>query len=229
MTFLFIFTELAVGLILLFAMTKLLGKTQLSQVTPFDFISALVLGELVGNAIYDREIGLLQICFAVFVWGVLLYIIEKLELKVLGWRGFLEGNPSIIVRNGMADRKELNKNKMTINQLQNMLREKDIFSIREVQFAILEANGSLSVMKKPVYDQPTRQDLQLPISTASLPVTFIIDGTVLEDNLRQYGYDVRWLEKQLDALGYANAKDVFIAEWDETAGMHVVPMPAEQS
>src|SRR5690625_2331477 len=142
MTYAYIVLELAVGLVLLFAMTKLLGKTQLSQITPFEFISALVLGELVGNAIYDREIGILQICFAVFVWGVLLYIIEKLELKVLRWRGFLEGNPSIVVRDGMPDRKEMNKNKITINQLQNMLREKGTFSIREVQYAILEANGN---------------------------------------------------------------------------------------
>lgn len=228
MTYAYIVLELAVGLLLLFAMTKLLGKTQLSQVTPFEFISALVLGELVGNAIYDRDIGLGQITFAVVVWAILLFTIEKVELKVLSWRGVLEGNPSIVVRHGVADRNELKKNKMTLNQLQNMLREKDVFSIREVEYAILESNGTLSVMKKSDYMNPTRQDFQMPVTAASLPISVIIDGTVQEDNLRQYGYDLNWLNKQLKSFGYAQPKDVFLAEWDEADGMHIVPMPAGQ-
>lgn len=226
MTYLYIFVELGIGLIVLFAMTKLIGKTQISQITPFEFISALVLGELVGNAIYDKEVSVLQILFAVIVWAALLVGIEWIELKFLKLRGFLEGNPSIVVRHGMIDKKELKKNKMTINQLQNMLRQKNVFSFREVEYAILESNGMLTVLKKPEYDVPVRRDLGLTSRKVALPVTLINDGVVLEDNLKKSGYNMTWLEKQLRAQGYDKPEQVFYAEWDEERGMHIVPMPS---
>lgn len=226
MTYLYIFVELGIGLIVLFAMTKLIGKTQISQITPFEFISALVLGELVGNAIYDKEVSVLQILFAVIVWAALLVGIEWIELKFLKLRGFLEGNPSIVVRHGMIDKKELKKNKMTINQLQNMLRQKNVFSFREVEYAILESNGMLTVLKKPEYDVPVRRDLGLTGRKVALPVTLINDGVVLEDNLKKSGYNMTWLEKQLRAQGYDKPEQVFYAEWDEERGMHIVPMPS---
>lgn len=226
MTYLYIFVELGIGLIVLFAMTKLNGKTQISQITPFEFISALVLGELVGNAIYDKEVSVLQILFAVIVWAALLVGIEWIELKFLKLRGFLEGNPSIVVRHGMIDKKELKKNKMTINQLQNMLRQKNVFSFREVEYAILESNGMLTVLKKPEYDVPVRRDLGLTGRKVALPVTLINDGVVLEDNLKKSGYNMTWLEKQLRAQGYDKPEQVFYAEWDEERGMHIVPMPS---
>lgn len=226
MTYLYIFVELGIGLIVLFAMTKLIGKTQISQITPFEFISALVLGELVGNAIYDKEVSVLQILFAVIVWTALLVGIEWIEMKFLKLRGFLEGNPSIVVRHGMIDKKELKKNKMTINQLQNMLRQKNVFSFREVEYAILESNGMLTVLKKPEYDVPVRRDLGLTGRKVALPVTLINDGVVLEDNLKKSGYNMTWLEKQLRAQGYDKPEQVFYAEWDEERGMHIVPMPS---
>ncbi len=226
MTYLYIFVELGIGLIVLFAMTKLIGKTQISQITPFEFISALVLGELVGNAIYDKEVSVLQILFAVIVWAALLVGIEWIEMKFLKLRGFLEGNPSIVVRHGMIDKKELKKNKMTINQLQNMLRQKNVFSFREVEYAILESNGMLTVLKKPEYDVPVRRDLGLTGRKVALPVTLINDGVVLEDNLKKSGYNMTWLEKQLRAQGYDKPEQVFYAEWDEERGMHIVPMPS---
>lgn len=226
MTYLYIFVELGIGLIVLFAMTKLNGKTQISQITPFEFISALVLGELVGNAIYDKEVSVLQILFAVIVWAALLVGIEWIEMKFLKLRGFLEGNPSIVVRHGMIDKKELKKNKMTINQLQNMLRQKNVFSFREVEYAILESNGMLTVLKKPEYDVPVRRDLGLTGRKVALPVTLINDGVVQEDNLKKSGYNMTWLEKQLRAQGYDKPEQVFYAEWDEERGMHIVPMPS---
>lgn len=226
MTYLYIFVELGIGLIVLFAMTKLIGKTQISQITPFEFISALVLGELVGNAIYDKEVSVLQILFAVIVWAALLVGIEWIEMKFLKLRGFLEGNPSIVVRHGMIDKKELKKNKMTINQLQNMLRQKNVFSFREVEYAILESNGMLTVLKKPEYDVPVRRDLGLTGRKVALPVTLINDGVVQEDNLKKSGYNMTWLEKQLRAQGYDKPEQVFYAEWDEERGMHIVPMPS---
>ncbi|MDP5274695.1 DUF421 domain-containing protein [Chengkuizengella axinellae] len=224
MNFVDITVELFIGFLLLFLMTKILGKTSINQVTPFEFISALVLGELVGNAIYDEDIGFGYILFAVFVWGLLMYIAEMLELKFLKLRGFLEGNPSIVIRNGIVDRNELKKNKMSINQLQTLLRQKDVFSVHEVEYALLEANGTLSVLKKSLYATTTQQDLDMHPRPSYLPVTFIIDGEPLIDNLKATGFDENWLQDELKKINQNSVKEIFFAEWQQDEGLHVVPM-----
>lgn len=215
--------ELGSGLVLLFLITKLLGKTQISQITPFEFISALVLGELVGNAIFDDEVGLVKLIFALGIWVVLLYIIEKVEMKFIKSRGLIEGDPSIVVRNGWIDRRELKKNKLSINQLQNLLRQRDVFSIREIAFAIIESNGMISVMRKPEFEPAVRSEQQITSSSPTLPVTFISDGTVITDSLNSNGYNKQWLQKQIEAQGYARFDEIFYAEWDENEGLFLVP------
>ncbi|MGO4888264.1 DUF421 domain-containing protein [Anaerobacillus sp. MEB173] len=215
--------ELLVGFVALLIMTKVLGKTQITQITPFDFISALVLGELVGNAIYDKDIGIHYVLYAVSLWGALIYFVEMLTQKISKTRGILEGTPSIVIRNGAIDREELKKNKLDINQLQHLLRDKDVFSIREVQYAILEANGAVNVLKKSKFDQPTNQDLNVPEKPVYLPITIISDGEVMWDNVKEAGFDEKWLERQLGVHGIVKPEQVLYAEWLEGQPLFVQP------
>ncbi|CAH2212473.1 DUF421 domain-containing protein [Tepidibacter aestuarii] len=214
--------ELVVGFFALLMITKILGKTQISQITPFEFISALVLGELVGNAIYDKDINIFYILYAVSLWASLLYIIEVATQKFKATRSFFEGKPSILIRNGQIDFKELKKEKLDINELQSLLRSKDIFSIREIQYAILETNGSISVLKKSKYDNPTNEDLNLSEKPVYLPITLILDGEVLWDNVQACGFDEKWLEKQLHTNKISKIKEIFYAEWKKDEGLHIV-------
>ncbi|QZY53932.1 DUF421 domain-containing protein [Crassaminicella profunda] len=215
--------ELFIGFIALFIIMKILGKRQLSQITPFDFISALVLGELLGNAIYDEEIGILYVLFSMFLWGVLMFVIELVSQKFMKTRAFLEGNPSIVIRKGKIDRDELKKNKLDINELLNLLRKKDVFSMREVEYAILESDGQLSVLKKSDYAAPTRKDLNLPSEPVYLPITFISDGMVLWDNIKAKGFNENWLRLQLKDQHIKKFEDVFYAEWLEEDGLLIQP------
>ncbi|UOE92427.1 DUF421 domain-containing protein [Alkalihalobacillus sp. LMS39] len=214
-------TELLIGFFALLAITKLLGKTQITQLTPFDFISALVLGELVGNAIYDKEIGLKYVLYAITLWGTLIFSIEKLTQVVKKSRTFLEGNPSIIIRRGKIDFSELKRNQLDINQLQHLLREKDVFSLREIEYAILEPNGSVSVMKKSSYQTLQKKDVQPTSTIAHLPITIISDGEILLDNLKEAGFDEEWLSTQLLHNGVTKATDVLLAEWLEGDSLYV--------
>lgn len=214
--------ELLIGFIALLIITKMLGKTQITQITPFDFISALVLGELVGNAIYDKETGVHYVLYAVTLWGTLIYFIEFLTQKFKGTRRILEGKPAIIIKNGIIDRQKLKENKLDINQLQHLLRDKDVFSIREVEFAILEANGSVNVLRKSIYENPTRQDFNIAPQQVYLPVTIIIDGEVLWDNLEEAGFDKTWLTQQLNFHGIAKPEQVLFADWLEGEPLFVI-------
>ncbi len=101
--------ELLVGFFALHIATKILGKNQITQLTPFDFISALVLGELVGNAIYDPEIGLQYVIYAVFFWAALIYSVEMLTQKFYATRAMLEGRPSMVIVDGQIQYNELKK------------------------------------------------------------------------------------------------------------------------
>lgn len=211
--------ELVVGFFVLLIAAKLLGKTQISQLTPFDFVSAIVLGELVGNAIYDSDVKVWSILYAVFVWVILIYTIEIITQKWRKTRSVFEGNPSVIIRNGYIDRKQLNVNQLDINQLLQMLREqKDIFSIREVEYMILEPNGQISVLKKPKYASPTVEDLSLKQKAVYLPISLISDGEVVKDNLKEAGFDEDWLFKQIQRRGITRFKDVLYAEWKPDEG-----------
>lgn len=216
-----IFMELIIGYIALFVLTKVMGKTQITQITPFDFISALILGELVGNAVYDKDITITKVIFAVIVWGLLIYMTEVLTQKKKSLRKLLEGEPSIVIRQGKIDYKVLKKAHLDINQLQHLLRAKGIFSIRECQYAILETDGAISVLRKSSYSAPTLDDLKLPLSSVSLPVTLIMDGEVEVDNLQMIQWDRETLLNEIKKYGISSEKDVLYAEWKEGETLHV--------
>jgi uncharacterized membrane protein YcaP (DUF421 family) len=217
--------EIVIGFFALLTSTKILGKTQISQLTPFDFISAIVLGELVGNAIYDSEVKLPSILYAIIIWTALIYTVLLISQKYRNTRSFLEGNPSILIRNGHIDKHELKANKLDINELQQMLRQqKDIFSIREVEFAILEPNGKISAIKKPKYANPTIQDLNLKQKAVYLPISLISDGQVDVGNLKQAGFDEDWLRKQLLKQEIRRVEDVLYADWKDDEGFFCLKM-----
>jgi uncharacterized membrane protein YcaP (DUF421 family) len=213
--------ELVGGYVFLFIMVKILGKTQISQITPFDFISALVLGEFVGSAVFDPKINLLKILFGITVWGLLIYLTELTTQKSIRLRLFLEGKPSFIIHEGKLDWKELKKNHLDINQLQQLLRSKDVFSLRDVEYAILEPNGSISILKKQEADKPTYKDFNLKINKRMVPLTIISDGEVIMEHLQESGMDYKALIKQLNERNISSVKDVAYAEWESDKDLYL--------
>lgn len=208
-----IIIETIYGFVVLFIIAKVLGKTQIKQLTAFDFVSALILGELVGNALYDDKVGILEISLAVLLWGTLLYITEIVTQKFKRTRDLLEGSPTIVIRKGELQREAMRKGKLDIHQLLHLLRSKDIFSISEVEYAILERDGSISVLPKPVYQPPTKADLQIGLKPVDLSYVLINDGEIIVDNLREIGKDGTWLNQELKKQRYPSIKDVFYAEY----------------
>lgn len=210
--------DLLFGFIGLFVVTRILGRAMITQISTFDFVCSIVLGEFVGNALYDPDIGIRQILFALTLWGALIYTTEWITQKFRSTRNLLEGSPSILINQGRLSFKELKKCHIDLDQLQLLLRSKDVFSIREVEYAILEADGSLSVLKKSTYDTPIRRDYQFPESPVYLAVTLITDGEVLWDNLAKIGYSRTWFTKEIEKYNLTFDK-VLYAEWLEGAGL----------
>ena len=128
--------ELIVGFFILFIIVKIIGRKIINQITPFTFITAIVLGEILGNGLYDPDIRVATIIYSMCLWGLLLLIVEYFGQKSLWFRGLVEGKPAALIKNGVIDREALRKNRMNINQLQSLLRQSETFSVREVAFLL---------------------------------------------------------------------------------------------
>ncbi|MCO7174537.1 DUF421 domain-containing protein [Sporolactobacillus kofuensis] len=213
--------ELSVGLFALLILTKVMGRASLSESTPFDFISMIVVGDFVSDAIYDPETHIFKVIFAILFWGSLIYIIDVVTLKFHKSRGFFESQPSLVINKGMIDRNVMKKNRVDMNHLQMLLRDRDIFSFKEVEFAILEPNGKISIIRKPEYETTKRGDLDLATRSVSIPVTLISDGVIINRNLNRLGKTEQWLISELKKHSIEDSATVMIAEWHDEDGLFV--------
>lgn len=221
--------ETLFGFAALFILTKVLGKTQISQLTAFDFIAAVVMGELVGNALFDEKAGIFEIAYVVVLWGALLYIVEIVTQKFKGSRHLLEGKPSIMIHKGKLMREEMKKNKIDIGELLHLLRVKNAFSIQEVEYAIMETDGTVSVLKKSEYQSPTKKDLKIPPADAKLSATLITDGEVIHDNLKEMNLTEEWLYDELEKQGFDRVDKVFYAEFIKDKELFILPFIENQA
>lgn len=217
------FYETVFGILALFVLTKLLGKTQISQLTAFDFIAAVVLGELVGNALFDKKTGILEIGYVILLWGVILYAIELVTQKFKRSRFILEGKPSLLIHKGDIIYEEMRKNKIDINELQHLLRMKDVFAIQEVEYAVLETDGTLSVLKKAAFQTPNKKDLNVAPTEPQMAMTLINDGEMILDNLAEADITEDWLRDELKRQGYDDMREVFYAESLEGKKLFIQP------
>ncbi|USK50303.1 DUF421 domain-containing protein [Bacillus sp. CMF12] len=214
--------KMAVGLVALLAVTRILGKKELSQVTPFDFVYAVVLGGIIEETIYDEKVTTLQVIYSALLWGAFIYIIEILAKKKNIFRTILKGRESVLVKGGKLNVKEMEKNHLEMEQLRTMLRQKGIFSMNEVKYAYLETNGGLSVMKYQKEEPVTPEIMKLEVKEKN-PSTLLIDeGEVVDDGLKLLGKDGEWLRESIKTEGCHNIKDIFCAEWSEEEGFYIV-------
>ena len=215
--------KVIVGFVTLFFIIIITGRTSISQLTPFHLVFVLVLGDFLVNTIYENKVGIFHFLYAIGLWTLLMLGIEFLTLKNKSTRSLLLGDPNIIIRDGIMDRKLLKKNKLDVNQVLSILRQNQVFSVREVKYGILEANGQISILLQSKYQKPDKQDLSLLESPVYLPTALIIDGEVLRDNLHELGFDQQWLDNQLTTNGYDNVKRILYADWRENEGIHISP------
>jgi uncharacterized membrane protein YcaP (DUF421 family) len=213
--------ELIVGFLTLLLVLKFLGKIQFSQITPFDFITGLVMGNFVGDAVFDDRIDITEIVFTIFFWGLLIYCVEKSTQKFMVFRVMFEGKPALLIKNGQILYQSLKKNHIDLNQLQQQMRKQGYFSIFEAEYVILERDGQLSIVPKHEYGAPTKQDLNVPKKQVSLPFALIMDGKLVSGNLREAGLTEEWLKEQLGNQNINHYRDVLYAEWQENNGLNL--------
>lgn len=200
---------------------RLLGKKELSQITPFDLVYLLVLGGLLEESIYDDMVTVWQVLYAIGLWAVLIYIIELIVRRFDRMRTVIKGEPSIIIRDGELDVKALKKNKLESEQLRTMLRQQGIFSLQEVKYAVLEPSGQLSVLKNELSSPVTAEMLSVNPKETALTHLIVDEGRIEKKALKRIQKDEKWLRAQLAEMGYKDIRKIYYAEWSSVNGIVV--------
>lgn len=193
---------------------RIMGKRQIGELQPYDLVLAILLAELAAVPMQDKDIPLANGLISILALMLAQVGLSVASLKSERARGIICGTPSTLISNGKIVEKELRRLRYNINDLLEQLRSKNCPNIADVEFAILETSGDLSVIPKSQKRPVTPEDLELDTKYEGLPYTLIIDGEIVEDNLRKTGLDRQWLQNELAKFGIYRIKDVFFASLD---------------
>jgi len=176
---------------------RIMGKREIGQLQPFELTISIMIADLASVPMAELGIpltnGIIPILGLLFIH----MIISILNVKNVTIRKILSGKPSILIDNGKIDEKMLKKERLTINELQERLRGDNVFNLEDVEYAILETNGEISVILKPEKNLITIEDFKLKAEYKGIPYDLVVDGKIMKDNLKKLGKDEKWLRKEL--------------------------------
>lgn len=210
-----------IGFFSLLIFARILGKEQISQLTFFDYVLGITIGSIASELTVDLSSRAWPHWVGLFAWAALGLLMELISMK---WRyaaKYLEGEPTIVIMNGKIMEKALNKMRMRASDVLELLRNQGIFDPNQVDFALMEPNGQLSVLKKPVFQPLTPRDMNLSIPYEGISTELIYDGILFEENLRQLNKDKAWLLSQLKAQGIKDVSEVFLATLNDGGSLYI--------
>lgn len=200
----------------LFVFTKLMGNREMSQLSMFDYVSSIALGSIAGEMAVMSTDSVLEPFISMLIFAVLTILISYITCKSIYLRRFFEGQPILLYQNGQVYEKNLLKAKMDMDEFLSLCRISGYYDLSEVHTVYLETNGKVSVLPVVQNRPATPQDLNLN-PTQTLPLAnVIIDGKIMNDNLKSTGKDEKWIDKQLKANGITDIKEVILANYDSS-------------
>lgn len=209
MNYLFIVVTAAGSFIYLFLLTKLTGNRQISEMGMFDYISSITIGSIAAELAIDIE-NIWEPIIAMAVYGILTALMPLLSSKFSLLRSFLEGKTYILMENGILYEESFKKTKIDIDEFLYACREKGFFHLEEIQLAVFERNGKISILPVSGARPATPKDMNLQVAQAYPDINVIADGKVFSQNLKFCKKDEKWLEKEL-AKQKVKKEDVFLA------------------
>ena len=210
-----------VAFLLLLLMTRIMGKKQISQLTFFDYCVGITIGSIAATMSVDQNVKAANGLLALLVWGLFPIILAYASLKSMWFTKMIDGKTTIIIQNGEILEKNMKKNLFTIDDLMLSLREKGAFKVSDVEMAVLETNGKLSVMLKTDQQPVTPHTLGIPVEQEHGPTILIMDGQLLEKGLEARGYSKEWSLGEVQKQGAEDFNKVFLAQIDSRGSVFV--------
>jgi len=222
------FTELSIRILVAFftllILTRIMGRKEIGQLTFFNFISAIAIGTIGASIAVDQSLSLANGVYALAGWSVITIIMGFMDIKSKNVRKLITGDPVIVIKQGQIMENELRKLRIDVNTLSSLLRKKNVFSIADVDYAIFETDGKLSVMKKEEKQPATKRDLNAQTGQLNLyPISteIISDGKLNKSNLDKLNLDENWVKQQLEQAGVHSIEDVFYAEVQKDGSLYI--------
>jgi uncharacterized membrane protein YcaP (DUF421 family) len=200
-----------------------MGKAELSKMDPFEMVLLFMIAELAAIPIESLDIPLINGAAAILTLLFLEVLISFLSIKSAKINALLNGKPSILIDHGNLNLKELKSQRITIDDLMEQLRLKNYPCIADVDYAVLEANGDLSVIPKPEKSPLTPENMGIPVSSEIMPMVLISDGLLYKRNLSLLGKEEAYLKKELLKIKINDYSQVFLCFFDEKKQLHVYP------
>ncbi|MCI8609374.1 MAG: DUF421 domain-containing protein [Firmicutes bacterium] len=207
-------------IVVLFSM-RLMGKSELSKMSPFQMVIAFMIAELAAIPIDSTSASLINGVMAIFTLMFLQILISYLSIKSEGFKNFISGKPSILIEKGRLNIKELRRLRISNTDLMEQLRLENCPSIGDVQYAIMESNGQLTVIPKADSKPMTPKDMNLTVTEGALPTILVSDGVLYEKNLFLSGIDETQFRAKLTAAKIQSYKEIFLAFCDEQKKIHI--------
>ncbi len=180
------------------AVIRLMGKRQIAQLQPGELVITIMLSEIAAIPMQDNDTPLMNSLTAVLLLASFEIIMSVIGMKSIKARNLLQGNPVVVIRDGVIDQKLIKDLRYTVDDILEALRQKDIFDISEVQYAIAETNGVLSVMKKPAEENVKRKDLNIPAEDAGMPCVVVSDGRIIKTDFSLCNTNEEQLKKTIE-------------------------------
>ena len=207
----------------LFVCAKLIGRKQIAQLNFLDYITGITIGSIAAELATELEAPIRPL-IAMAVYALATWAISQLGMRRMRSIKYLDGTPSIILRGGKLYRENMRKAKLDLSEFMVMCREQGFFDLADIDTAIFEYNGKLTILPVSARRPATPQDMGLAPQQETISVEVIMDGRILGENLHRMGLDETWLIRRLHAQGIRDARDVFLAVCDDRKQLTCYPM-----
>lgn len=204
------------SIITLFILTKILGDREMSELSMFDYINSITIGSIAAEMATSLEGDFLKPLVAMLIYASISFLISYLTCKSIKIRRFFEGHTLLLYQKGQIYEKNLLKAKIDVNEFLSMCRVSGYFDIEDIHSAFLESNGKLSILPMSAKRPVTPTDLNLNPAQEFPLASVILDGHILEQNLKSTGKDEKWIAKQLSNQGVKDVKKVMLATCDNS-------------
>ena len=201
-------------LIILFFITKMMGKKQISELNFFDYIVGITIGSIAADISLDIEKNMIAGIAALFIYGFISYIISFVSIKSILARRFFIGVPTVLVEKSKIIESGLKKSKIDVNDLLMVARENGYFNLDEIDYALMEVNGNISFLPKEKEKPVTKKDMKIKCNNEGLTVNAIIDSKYMANNMKAINKDKEWLDHELKVNGYDNYDNILLATID---------------
>jgi len=206
----------------LLILARLMGKTQISQLTFFDYVVGITIGSIAAITSTNVNSPIIGGLIALTLWAALALASHALVLKSIPARKLLQGEPTVVIRNGKLMEDSMARSQYNVDELMLQLRQQKVFDLSKVQQAVLETNGKLSVLLKADEAAPTRKDLQIDTSSmGGQPVVLVVGGNIAYHRLKEMKLDENWLMEQLKAQGINRVDEVVVAQLGTSGELYV--------